>query len=152
MAKTARKGPSASQAIRDYCRENPDKSPKEVAAEMVARGFKTVTAGYVSTIKSLAKKAASEGESGETNTAGATGGAPASKSATGGAKRGRKPRVPVEGSRPGPKPGNKAKSSAAAGERQFTLDDLIKAKKLSEALGGVAQALKALEALAKLGN
>jgi hypothetical protein len=58
----------------------------------------------------------------------------------------------VEGSRPGPKPGNKAKSSAAAGERQFTLDDLIKAKKLSEALGGVAQALKALEALAKLGN
>lgn len=131
MAKAVRKGSSASQAIRDYCRDNPDKAPKEVASEMVARGFTKVTAGYVSTIKSLAKKAAAEG---------------ASKS---GAKRGRKPAGVATEPRTGAKT---AKGAASDSSKEYSIDLLVAVKKLADSIGGVSNALAALNALSKLGG
>lgn len=53
--KNSSKGPSASQAIRDYCAANPEAGPKDVAAALVAQGYVKVTPTYVSTIKSLDK-------------------------------------------------------------------------------------------------
>lgn len=156
MAKSARKGPSASQAIRDYCRDNPDKSPKEVAAELVSRGFATVTAAYVSTIKSLAKKAASEGDASkpaETSTKAAS-----KTGAKTGAKRGRKPRAAadstagVSASSPTRGAGAKGRKAAEASTSEITIDAVLQAKKLAALLGGVAKAQAALDALAKLGG
>lgn len=153
MAKSARKGPSASQAIRDYCRDNPDKSPKEVAAELVSRGFATVTAAYVSTIKSLAKKAASEGGTGKS----AEAESPTKAAAKAGAKRGRKPRAAdsaasVPASSPTRGAGAKGRKAAEASTSEITIDALLQAKKLAALLGGVAKAQAALDALAKLGG
>jgi hypothetical protein len=153
MAKSARKGPSASQAIRDYCRDNPDKSPKEVAAELVSRGFATVTAAYVSTIKSLAKKAASEGGAGKS----AEAESPTKAAAKAGAKRGRKPRAAdsaasVPASSPTRGAGAKGRKAAEASTSEITIDALLQAKKLAALLGGVAKAQAALDALAKLGG
>lgn len=147
MAKAVRKGPSASQAIRDYCRVNPDKAPKEVASEMVARGFTKVTAGYVSTIKSLAKKAAAEGassaaSSGKAETA-------ASGASKGGAKRGRKPAGEATESRTGAK---SAKGAASDSSKEYSIDLLVAVKKLADSIGGVSNALAALNALSKLGG
>lgn len=154
MAKSARKGPSASQAIRDYCRDNPDKSPKEVAAELVSRGFATVTAAYVSTIKSLAKKAASEGGAGKS----AEAESPTKAAAKAGAKRGRKPRAAdSEAASPPASPpargaGAKGRKATQASTSEITIDALLQAKKLAALLGGVAKAQAALDALAKLGG
>ena len=50
----AKKLGNKSQAIRDALAANPDKSPKEIAEQLTAEGYK-VNAQYVSTIKSNAK-------------------------------------------------------------------------------------------------
>lgn len=149
MAKSAPKGPSASQAIRDYCREFPDKPPRDVATEMVARGFTKVTAGYVSTIKSLAKKKESEGD--KDSGAKPASGAKSASGDKGGVRRGRKPRVATAASGAKAKPAKPPKSTAG-GSDKFSLDILLQAKQLVAKLGGVAQAEKALAALAKLGG
>lgn len=147
MAKNVRKGSSASQAIRDYCRDNPDKAPKEVASEMVARGFTKVTAGYVSTIKSLAKKAAAEGATSSTSSSKAENAA--SDVSKGGAKRGRKPAGISTESRSGSK---SAKGVSSDSTKEYPIDLLIAVKKLADSIGGVANALAALNALSKLGG
>ena len=62
MAKKSEKRASASQAIRDYCKANPEAKTKDVAAKMQEMGFSKVTASYVSTIRSLAKAKGDEGD------------------------------------------------------------------------------------------
>ncbi|MFO0906228.1 MAG: hypothetical protein U0939_24690 [Pirellulales bacterium] len=61
MAKKSEKRASASQAIRDYCKANPDAQTKDVAAKMLEMGFSKVTPSYVSTIRSLAKAKEAKG-------------------------------------------------------------------------------------------
>ena len=57
MAKKKSAGVNKSQLIRDYMAANPDASPKAVAEAMSAQGV-VVSAQFVSTTKSNAKKAA----------------------------------------------------------------------------------------------
>jgi hypothetical protein len=55
MAKKAQGGPNKSQAIRDYKEANPTASPKEIA-EALAKSGVTVSAQFVSTVLSNAKR------------------------------------------------------------------------------------------------
>lgn len=60
MAKKADKPQGKAAAIRQYMDEHPDAGPQAVAAALKEQGFEC-TPGYVSTIKSLAKKRARKG-------------------------------------------------------------------------------------------
>lgn len=122
MAKKASESVNKSQMIRDYMKENPQAKPLEVATAMQEQGFQ-VTAQFVSTVKSNAKKSTKTGRRGRP--AGSTK-KPAAK-ATGGAKA-----------------ATKVKSS------EVTLDSLLNAKKLVQEMGGIEQARSALTVLEQL--
>lgn len=55
MAKKGERSQGKAAAIREYTKANPDAGPQETAEALKAQGF-DCTPGYVSTIKSLAKK------------------------------------------------------------------------------------------------
>jgi hypothetical protein len=110
MAKKSKGGPNKSLEIRNYKASNPTASPKEIA-EALSKGGMSVSAQFVSTVLSNARKK--------------------------GGKVGKR----------GPKPGRKAAMAAAGGA---SIENLIKAKRLVEQLGGVDQARSAINALAQL--
>lgn len=121
MAKKKSGGPNKSAAIRDYVTANPGAMPKEIVDAMKAQGVDVSTA-FVSTIKS--------------------------KTVGGGRKKksGRKVGRPKAAATPAA--ASKGRSSKAEGN--LSLDQLLKAKRLADELGGVAKARATLEALEKI--
>jgi hypothetical protein len=113
MAKRAKGGPNKSLEIRNYKAANPSASPKEIA-EALSKGGMSVSAQFVSTVLSNARKK--------------------------GGKVGKR----------GPKPGRKAAMAGASNSVATDIQNLIKAKKLIEQLGGVDQARAAINAMAQL--
>ena len=109
MVKKGDKPQGKAAAIRDYMKANPTAGPQAVSAALKEMGFEC-SPGYVSTIKSLAKKR--------------------------GRKSSRKEKTDV---------------AAPVSSEGLSIGLLLQAKKLASALGGVAQAKSALDALAKLG-
>lgn len=122
MAKKKKNSVNKSKAIRDYFDANPTAMPAEVAEAMKLQGV-DVTAAFVSTVKSNAKKTGTPGRRGRP--AGST-----SKKAT----------VPKK----------TAQKSATKGGNEVSLDALINAKKLVDEMGGVANARSALSVLEQL--
>ncbi|MEO1615239.1 MAG: hypothetical protein AAFV88_05280 [Planctomycetota bacterium] len=114
-------GVSKSQAIRDYMKANPKAKPKDVAEALTAKGY-DVKPNYVSMIKFQSKK----------------------KPAGGTKRRGR-----PAGSTTTRKPA--AAKKTAASSDTVSVDSLVKAKELIEAVGidEARAALAALERLAK---
>ena len=60
MAKKAEKPPGKAAAIRSFMKDNPTAGPQAVAEALKEKGY-DCTPGYVSTIKSLAKKRSRKG-------------------------------------------------------------------------------------------
>lgn len=119
MAKRSREnGPNKSQVIRDYKKDNPKSKPKEIAEKLNEQHQLGITAAYVSTILSSAKR---KKRGGARKVASATTAAPAAKT-----------------------------GKAAKSNDKVSLDSLVRARKLAEALGGVESAKMLLDALAKL--
>lgn len=113
-------GPNKSAAIREYVAANPEAKPKEIVDAMKSQGM-DVSPAFVSTIKS--------------------------KSATGGNKK-KKARG---GGRPkAPRAAASASTARAGGGGELSVNQLVKAKKLADELGGVANARAVLEALEKI--
>ncbi len=124
-------GPNKSQAIRDYYAANPKAKPMEVSDALTAQGIK-VTPAFVSTIRSTSKKK-KVGKRGRP--AGAT-------------KSSSKPTTSKKLGRPaGAKLGRPASSSGAG---NVSIDALLKAKSMVEAVGSVDEARAALAALERL--
>lgn len=115
-------GPNKSAAIRDYVTANPEAKPKEIVDAMKSQGVDVSTA-FVSTIKS--------------KTIG-----------SGAKKKGRKPGRPKGAAKTAKAAAPAAKTSN--GQGKLSLDQLLKAKKLANELGGVSKARAALEALEKI--
>lgn len=104
----ASQGISKSKAIRDYMAAHPSAGPSAVADALSKEGIK-VSAAFVSTVKSMAKKR-----------------------------------------KPGGRVGRPRKAKSAAAGAQFSVSELLSAKKLADELGSLEQAKAALDALAKL--
>ena len=113
-------GPNKSAAIRDYVTAHPEAKPKEIVEAMKAQGINVSTA-FVSTIKS---KTVGSGRK----------------------KKGRKAGRPKAAATPAAA----STSRASKADGNLSLDQLLKAKKLADELGGVAKARATLEALEKI--
>lgn len=120
MAKK-RSGPNKSKAIRDYYESNPDAKPAAVVDALKSKGI-TVTAAFVSTIRSTSKKKP-------------------------GKKTGRRGRPKGSVSK---RAGRPAKAPAAKASASVSIDQLVKVKKMVAEVGGVGEARAALAALEKL--
>ena len=116
-------GINKSKAIREYYAANPKAKPLEVAEALKAQGV-TVTAAFVSTIRSTSKKKKTIGKPGR----------PAGSTKTSSKKAGR----------PAGRP------SSASGSDNVSIDALLKVKSMVEAVGSIEETRAALSALEKL--
>lgn len=124
--KTRSGGPNKSAAIRDYYNANPDAMPKDVAEALGAKGL-DVSAQFVSTIRS--KQLKSQGASSRRGKAGRPKGTAAKKRVS--AKRGRS-------------------AAATGGDVKVSIDELVQAKEMVDALGGMEKARRTLDALSQI--
>ena len=124
---------SKSQAVRDYLSEHPKAGPKEIVAAMKDQGIELTTA-HASHIKSLSKKRKKLRRArrlAKSNGAAAVQSVPEGNGA-------RKQRTGA---------GRPDRSETG---RSLSANDLLEAKKLANALGGLANARRALELLERL--
>lgn len=120
--KAAASGINKSEVIREYKSKNPGMGPKAIAEKLKTEHGEEVSAQFVSTVLSMAKKRDSKG----------------------GPKRGRG-RPPGSGKAAATAAKTPGKSTGG-----LSVDLLIKAKKLAKELGGVEEAKAALDALARI--
>jgi hypothetical protein len=120
--KAAASGINKSEVIREYKSKNPGMGPKAIAEKLKTEHGEEVSAQFVSTVLSMAKKRDSKG----------------------GPKRGRG-RPPGSG-----KAATAAKVVGKPTTGGLSVELLLKAKKLASELGGVEEAKAALDALARI--
>lgn len=119
-------GPNKSAAIRDYYDAHPNAMPKEVVEGLKAQGV-DVSAQFVSTIRS--KQLKDEGM-------------PTKRRRTGRPKRtAAKKRVSVKRGRP---------AAAAGGDTKVSIEQLVQAKEMVDALGGIEKARRTIDALSQI--
>ncbi len=123
MARKKSGAPNKSEAIRDYYAAHPDAKPKQVVAALQKKRI-TVSAGFVSTIRSKSKENATVGKPGRP---------PGTKTV----RRGR--------------PAGRGDSSPAA-SLEYSIDSLLKVKRIVNEMGGFGETRNALSALEKLLN
>lgn len=121
--KVVASGINKSEVIREYKSKNPGMGPKAIAEKLKADHGEEVSAQFVSTVLSMAKKRDDKGE----------------------VRRGR-------GRPPGSGKAATAAKSTTKASGGLSVDVLIKAKKLANELGGVEEARAALDALARIIN
>lgn len=121
--KAAASGINKSEVIREYKSKNPGMGPKAIAEKLKVEHGEEVSAQFVSTVLSMAKK----------------------RDDKGGPKRGR-------GRPPGSGKAATAAKLAAKPTGGLSVELLLKAKKLASELGGVEEAKAALDALARIMN
>lgn len=122
MAKKSAGGMNKSAEIRAFKDANPGMGPTAISEALKKDKGLDVTPAFVSTVLSNAKGP--------------------------GAAKGKKGRRKKKG---GKKVGRKAAAApVASGAGELSVDHLVKAKKLAEQMGGVAEAKAALDALSKI--
>jgi hypothetical protein len=121
--KAAASGINKSEVIREYKSKNPSMGPKAIAEKLKVEHGEEVSAQFVSTVLSMAKKRDDKG-------------AP---------RRGR-------GRPPGSGKAATAAKLTAKPAGGLSVELLLKAKKLASELGGVEEAKAALDALARIMN
>jgi hypothetical protein len=119
--KAAASGINKSEVIREYKSKNPGMGPKAIAEKLKTDHGEEVSAQFVSTVLSMAKK----------------------RDDKGGVRRGR-------GRPPGSGKAATATKAAGKPTVGLSLELLLKAKKLASELGGVEEAKAALDALARV--
>ena len=122
MARKRAGGTSKSDLIRSTSAANPEAGPTEIAKQIQTEHNIKVSPAMVSTVLSQDRT---------------RGGKPA--------KRGRPPKAT---SKPGRKPAATTRASNAASA--FSLDTLVRIKKLADEMGGVNEAKRALDALSQI--
>jgi hypothetical protein len=119
--KAAASGINKSEVIREYKSKNPSMGPKAIAEKLRSDHGEEVSAQFVSTVLSMAKK----------------------RDDKGGPRRGR-------GRPPGSGKAATAAKTTSKVSGGLSLELLLKAKKLASELGGVEEAKAALDALARI--
>lgn len=119
--KAATSGLNKSEVIREYKSKNPGMGPKAIAEKLKTDHGEEVSAQFVSTVLSMAKK----------------------RDGKGGVRRGR-------GRPPGSGKAANAPKAGGKGASGLSVELLIKAKKLASEFGGVEEAKAALDALARI--